>query len=102
MSHLHIRNSTFDVFDLGDVSLNGLKSLAITDGSINRIKGHLSIDSISCLNFSNNALVNVENNSLIQLTELNTLDLSHNNLTHLPSLDTNHELWLDISGTDGI
>lgn len=53
-----------------------------------------------CLNLSNNALVEVENNSLTRLAQLTTLDLSYNNLTHLPALNTmsGREFWLDISG----
>lgn len=53
-----------------------------------------------CLNLSNNGLVEVENNSLTRLVQLTTLDLSYNNLTHLPTLNTinGRDFWLDISG----
>lgn len=53
-----------------------------------------------CLNLSNNALIEIDNNSLIRLAQLTTLDLSYNNLTHLPALNTmnGREFWLDISG----
>lgn len=53
-----------------------------------------------CLNLSNNALMEMENSSLIRLSQLTTLDLSFNNLTHLPSLNimNGREFWLDICG----
>ena len=56
---------------------------------------------ILCLNLSNNALLEMDNNSLVRLSQLTTLDLSYNNLTHLPALNimNGREFWLDISGT---
>lgn len=101
ISYLHIRNATLDVFDVSEVRWKMLKSLAITDGRINQVKGEFFAKTpIECLNLSNNALVEVEHNLLTPLERLLTLDLSYNNLTHLPSLNAmqGRKFWLDISG----
>lgn len=101
ISYIHIRNATLDVFNVSEIRWRRLKSLAITDGRINRVKGQFRMMTpIVCLNLSNNALIEVENNSLTRLAQLTTLDLSYNNLTHLPALNTmnGREFWLDISG----
>ncbi|KAI4495539.1 hypothetical protein M0802_008551 [Mischocyttarus mexicanus] len=103
ISYVHIRNATLDVLDVSETRWRRLKSLAITDGRIDRVKGQfLMMTPTSCLNLSNNAIVEVDNNSLIRLVQLTTLDLSCNNLTHLPALNTinGREFWLDISGTN--
>jgi hypothetical protein len=101
VSYVHIRNATLDFINATEVRWRMLKSLAITDGRIQRIKGQfLMMTPILCLNLSNNALLEMENNSLIRLAQLTTLDLSYNNLTHLPALNimNGREFWLDISG----
>lgn len=101
ISYIHIRNATLDVFNASETRWRMLTSLAITDGRINRVKGQfLRMTPTQCLNLSNNALIEVESNSLIRLSQLTTLDLSYNNLTNLPTLNTinNREFWLDISG----
>lgn len=87
---------------MSEVRWRMLKSLAVTDGRIKQVKGQfLMMTPIVCLNLSNNALVEIENKSLTRLAQLTTLDLSYNNLTHLPALNTNgREFWLDISGND--
>ncbi|XP_020295692.1 protein halfway isoform X2 [Pseudomyrmex gracilis] len=103
ISYIHIRNATLDVFNASETRWRMLTSLAITDGRINRVKGQfLRMTPTQCLNLSNNALIEVESNSLIRLSQLTTLDLSYNNLTNLPTLNTinNREFWLDISGTN--
>ncbi|XP_051173191.1 protein halfway isoform X2 [Leptopilina boulardi] len=105
VSYIHIRNSTLDVFNASEVRWRRLKSLAVTDGKIYRVKGQfLMMTPILCLNLSNNGLVEMENNSLTRLAQLTTLDLSYNNLTHLPALNTmnGREFWLDISGTNNL
>lgn len=101
MSYIHIRNVTVDYINVSEVRWRMLKSLAITDGKIHRIKGQfLIMTPILCLNLSNNALLEIDNNSFIRLAQLTTLDLSYNNLTHLPALNiiNGREFWLDISG----
>lgn len=102
VSYVHIRNATLETFNASEVRWRMLKSLAITDGKINRVKGQfLMMTPTLCLNLSNNALVEVENNSFTRLAHLTTLDLSYNNITHLPALNimNGREFWLDISGT---
>lgn len=101
ISYVHIRNATLDVFNVSEVRWRMLKSLAITDGKINRLRGQFRMMTpIQCLNLSNNELREVENNSLTRLVQLTTLDLSYNKLTYLPALNTmnGREFWLDISG----
>ncbi|XP_015171505.1 PREDICTED: protein halfway [Polistes dominula] len=103
VSYVHIRNATLDTIDVSETRWRRLKSLAITDGRINRVKNQfLVVTPISCLNLSNNGLIEVDNNSLNRLGQLTTLDLSCNNLTHLPGLNiiNGREFWLDISGTN--
>ncbi|KYM76611.1 Protein halfway [Atta colombica] len=103
ISYVHIRNATLDVFNVSEVRWRMLKSLAITDGKINRLRGQFRMMTpIQCLNLSNNELREVENNSLTRLVQLTTLDLSYNKLTYLPALNTmnGREFWLDISGTN--
>ncbi|XP_015122047.1 protein halfway [Diachasma alloeum] len=103
VSYIHIRNATLDVFNVSEVKWRRLKSLAITDGRINRIKGQfLMMTPTQCLNLSNNGLIEIENNSFTRLAQLTSLDLSYNNVTHLPALNTMHgrEFWIDISGTN--
>ncbi|XP_057321539.1 protein halfway-like [Microplitis mediator] len=99
---LHIRNATIDILDVSEVKWKNLKSLSITDGQINRVEGQFLNDTkISCLNLSNNALTDIENNFMSQLNYLKHLDLSYNNITHLPAL--NEKLHtLDISGINTI
>ena len=101
VSHIHIRNATLNYFNASEVRWRMLKSLTVTDGKINRVKGQfLMMTPITCLNFSNNSLLEIEHNSLIRLAQLSTLDLSNNNLTRLPALNiiNGREFWLDISG----
>lgn len=101
VSYIHIRNATLDTFNVSEVKWRRLKSLAITDGKINRIKGQfLMMTPTHCLNLSNNAMVDIENNSFTRLAQLTSLDISYNNITHLPALNTmnGREFWLDISG----
>lgn len=101
ITHVHIRNATLDVFNASETRWRTLKSLAITDGRIRKVHGQfLIMTPTQCLNFSNNALMEIENNSLTRLVQLTTLDLSYNKLTHLPALNTmnGREFWLDISG----
>ncbi|KAK0074967.1 hypothetical protein PV325_007581 [Microctonus aethiopoides] len=103
VSYIHIRNATLDTFNVSEVKWRRLKSLAITDGKINRIKGQfLMMTPTHCLNLSNNAMVDIENNSFTRLAQLTSLDISYNNITHLPALNTmnGREFWLDISGTN--
>ncbi|XP_058800270.1 protein halfway isoform X2 [Phymastichus coffea] len=103
VSYIHIRNATLNYVNTNEVRWRMLKSLAITDGRISRIKGQfLIMTPMVCLNLSNNALLEMENSSLIRLSQLTTLDLSYNNLTHLPTLNimNGREFWLDICGTN--
>ncbi|XP_074116172.1 protein halfway-like [Cotesia typhae] len=103
VSYIHIRNATLEALNVSEVKWRRLKSLAITDGKINRIKGQfLMMTPTHCLNLSNNALTEIENNSFTRLSQLTSLDLSYNNMTHLPALNimNGREFWLDISGTN--
>ncbi|KAJ8679556.1 hypothetical protein QAD02_015343 [Eretmocerus hayati] len=102
VSYVHIRNATLDLINVTEVRWRMLKSLAITDGNISRVKGQfMMMTPILCLNLSNNALLEMDNNSLVRLSQLSTLDLSYNNLTHLPALNlmNGREFWLDIAGS---
>lgn len=98
VSYLHIRNATLESFNVTGVKWRRLKSLALTDGKIKRIQDQFfMMTPTHCLNLSNNGLLEIENNSFTRLTLLKSLDLSYNNITHLPAI-SGRELWIDISG----
>lgn len=100
VSYLHIRNATLESFNVTGVKWRRLKSLALTDGKIKRIKDQFfMMTPTHCLNLSNNGLLEIENNSFTRLALLKSLDLSYNNITHLPAI-SGRELWIDISGTN--
>ncbi|XP_066139339.1 protein halfway isoform X2 [Euwallacea fornicatus] len=86
---LHIRNATFDTFNLTSSQsvLRLIRYLTITDGNISRIEGEFAKHSrVSCLNLSSNHINTIENRSLATLYTLSVLDLSHNNLTEVPNI----------------
>lgn len=96
---LHLRNVTVKSFDIGWLNRWRVSSLAITDGQINRIQGQFpkSVKS-PCLNFSSNGILAFDNMSLKHVQNLSIIDLSHNNLSHIPPLKLKINLTLDISG----
>ncbi|XP_050300493.1 protein halfway isoform X2 [Anthonomus grandis grandis] len=97
---LHIRNASFDSFNLSanqNVWRN-LRYMTITDGHIKKIDGEFAKqNSISCLNLSSNHINSIEDRALNTLFNLSFLDLSHNNLTDVPSFRKDHTIFLDIS-----
>lgn len=89
-TNIHIRNATIDELDISHKFWKRLESIAITDGQVKRIvKEFPKFSSPKCLNMSNNNLVNVPLRALKELTRLQVLDLSHNNLSMVPSLNMN-------------
>ncbi|KAK4872493.1 hypothetical protein RN001_014522 [Aquatica leii] len=95
---LHIRNATLDVLNVTHSAWRQLLSLAITDGSINRIVGEFGKHTtISCLNFSSNSINKFEDRSLVNLYNLSVLDLSHNNLMDVPRFKKEGIVTLDMS-----
>lgn len=100
VTHLHIYNATLEEFNiqLEQPHLKPLKSVSVTDGRIGRIVGNFAKHSeISCLNFSNNGLIDIDNRSFVFLTKLRTVDLSHNNLSIVPNFIKQNKISLDIS-----
>lgn len=95
-SNIHIRNATIDELDISLKLWKLLDSLAITDGQINRIvKEFPKFSQPKCLNLSNNHLHTIPARALKDLTRLQVLDLSHNNLSTVPNLN-NLNLALDV------
>lgn len=96
-TNIHIRNATIDELDISQKFLKRLNSIAITDGQINKIiKEFPKFSTPKCLNVSNNNLLVIPSRALRELTRLQLLDLSHNNLTAMPNLNTHSNLTLDI------
>lgn len=96
-TNIHIRNATIDELDISQTFLRRLNSIAITDGQINKIiKEFPKFSAPKCLNVSNNNLLVIPSRALRELTRLQVLDLSHNNLTTMPNLNTHSNLALDI------
>lgn len=96
-TNIHIRNATIDELDISHKFWKRLDSIAITDGQVNRIiKEFPKFSTPKCLNVSNNNLLVIPARALKELTRLQALDLSHNNLTAMPNLNTHSNLALDV------
>lgn len=97
---LHIINATIDELNLSRSEWKRLKSLAITNGKIRKIVGQFArYTTISCLNFSANSLIEIQSDAFYNLYNLNTLDLSSNNLSVIPNFSKNKPIKLDVSGS---
>ncbi|XP_055585790.1 protein halfway [Uranotaenia lowii] len=97
--YLHMRNVTVPelALNISNRYIKTLLSLSITDGSIQRISSSFArFSSPVCLNVSNNNISDIEARAFRELRHLQTLDISHNNLTTIPATIAN--LNLDIRG----
>lgn len=96
--NVHIRNATLDELDFSQKYWKRLDSLVVTDGHINRIvKEFTKFSSPHCINISNNALKLIQPRAFKDLVRLQVLDLSHNNLSTMPNLNSiQTNLSLDI------
>lgn len=102
--NLHIRNATIDELDIPHKYWKRLDSLVITDGHINRItKEFPKFSSVQCINISNNHIVNINSRAFKDLVRLQVLDISKNNLSSMPTLNSiPTNLSLDIRGNDAM
>ncbi|KAL1512987.1 hypothetical protein ABEB36_002479 [Hypothenemus hampei] len=101
---LHIRNASFDSFNLSlsQSVWRMVRYLTITDGNISRIDGEFAKHSrVSCLNLSSNHINTIEDRALGTLYNLSILDLSYNNLTEVPSV-RKESVTLDISNNSNL
>lgn len=98
--NLHVRNATLDELDISQKYLKRLDSLVVTDGHVRRIVKEFSKFSLpQCINVSNNNLHMIHQRAFHQLTRLQVLDLSHNNLSAMPNVNSIlANLSLDVSG----
>ncbi|XP_071445474.1 protein halfway isoform X2 [Hetaerina americana] len=109
---LHIRNSTLQGLAraLDELSpLPMLSSLAMTHTVVpldDMRRGPLATlaSTVACLNLSRNGMGDLPAKALTGLGQLQALDLSHNNITHLPDLPPrvpgDKSLWVDVSGNE--
>lgn len=96
-TNIHIRNATLDELDISHKFWKRLNSLSITDGNITRIvKEFPKFSTPRCLNMSNNNISEIPQRAFTVLTRLQVLDLSHNNLTTIPNLNSQTNLQLDV------
>ncbi|XP_055641982.1 protein halfway isoform X2 [Toxorhynchites rutilus septentrionalis] len=101
--YIHMRNVTVRELELNVSNryTRMLLSLSITDGAIQKISSSFArFSSPVCLNVSNNNISEIEPRAFRELRQLTTLDISHNNLTTIPS-----KIWklrLDIRGNIGM
>lgn len=99
---LHIRNATFESFNLLQPVWRFLRYMTVTDGNISRIDGEFAKHSrVSCLNLSSNHINVIEDRALGNLYNLSVLDLSHNNLTEVPSI-RKESVTLDMSNNTNL
>lgn len=95
-TNIHIRNATFDEFDISHKFWKRLNSLAITDGNITKIvKEFPKFSTPKCLNISNNNISWIPTRALKELS-LQEFYLSDNNLTAIPNLNIQSNLKLDV------
>lgn len=87
--NLHIRNATLEELDISNKYWKRLDSLIITDGHINRITNEFTkFSSPQCINISNNNLEVIHPRAFKDLVRLQVLDISHNNLSTIPNLNS--------------
>lgn len=96
--NVHIYNATVDELDFSLKHWKRLDSLVVTDGHINRIvKEFTKFSSPQCINISNNNLLVIHPRAFRDLVQLQVLDISHNNLSTMPNLNsipTNLSLYI--------
>lgn len=101
--YMHMRNVTVRelVLNVSNRYIKTLLSVSFTDGAIQRISTSFTrFSSPVCFNISNNNISEIEPRALKELRNLKSLDISHNNLSTIPSMGAN--LTLDIRGNGGM
>ncbi|XP_062539743.1 protein halfway-like [Armigeres subalbatus] len=101
--YIHMRNVTVRelVLNVSNRYIKTLLSVSFTDGSIRKISTSFTrFSSPVCFNISNNNISEIEPRALKELRNLKSLDISHNNLSTIPSMGAN--LTLDIRGNSGM
>lgn len=95
--NVHIQNATLEELDISQKILKRLDSLSVTDGQINRVINDFSkFSSPKCINISSNDIHMINTRAFKDLTRLQVLDLSYNNLTSIPNLNSATNVTLDI------
>lgn len=97
-TQIHIRNATLEELDISHKFWKRLDSLAITDGQVKRIvKEFPKFSSPKCINISANGMLSITPRAFKDLTRLQVLDISNNNLSTMPNLNSiQTNLTLDI------
>ena len=87
--NLHIRNATLDDLDIPPKFWKRLDSLIVTDGNITNItKEFTKFGLPKCINISNNHLMHIHPRAFKDFTSLQMLDISYNNLSTVPNLNS--------------
>lgn len=95
--NIHVRNATFNELDVSHNAWKLLRSLSITDGNIKKITNEFTKFSMpKCLNVSNNNLTEIYPRAFTNLTQLQVLDISFNNLSRIPNLSVQTNLTVNI------
>lgn len=88
-TNIHIRNATLDELDISYKFWKRMESFSITDGHVKRIiKEFPKFSSPKCINISNNNLLVIQPRAFKDLTPLQYLDISYNNLSLMPNLNS--------------
>lgn len=97
-TQIHIRNATLEELDISHKFWKRLDSFAITDGQVKRIvKEFPKFSSPKCVNVSGNSMLTITPRAFKDLTRLQVLDISNNNLSTMPNLNSiQTNLTLDI------
>lgn len=94
-----MRNVTVSELDVSSNILTMFNSVGITDGNITKMTNKFSnFANAKCVNISNNNLKEISNRAFVYLQQFQYLDISFNNLSRTPNLNSHKNLTVDVRG----